>query len=257
VNNQSGEIRVTDAPGGGFRAGQFRVGNVFSLSWSVLSRNFLTFMLVTGVASLPDLLMGQLSAAAQGNAFASPGPTIFLFLLLIVLGTLSQAIVLHGAFQVMRGLPIDLVESARIGLRRFIPLVGLALSMSLFLGLATALLVIPGLILYVMWFVATPVCVVEQLGPFRSLGRSRQLTKGYRWKILGLQLVILIPVFVVGAILGGLTAVILGPTFGPIVNLLWSAIWTAFLAIVLAVTYHDLRVAKEGVDTEQIAAVFE
>jgi large-conductance mechanosensitive channel len=53
------------------------------------------------------------------------------------------------------------------------------------------------------------------------------------------------------------TAVILGSTFGQIVNLLWSAIWTAFLAIVLAVTYHDLRVAKEGVDTEQIAAVFE
>jgi hypothetical protein len=248
---------MTDAPGGRFREGEFRLGNVFSLSWSVLSRNFLTFMLVTGVASLPGLLMGQLSAPAQGNAFANPGTTIFLFLLMIVLGTLSQAIVLHGAFQVMRGQPIDLAESARIGLRRFIPLVGLALSMALFLGLATALFVIPGLILYVMWFVATPVCVVEQLGPFRSLGRSRQLTKGHRWKILGLLLVILIPALVVAAIVGGVTAVILGSTFGQIVNLLWSAIWTAFLAIVLAVTYHDLRVAKEGVDTEQIAAVFE
>jgi hypothetical protein len=32
---------------------------------------------------------------------------------------------------------------------------------------------------------------------------------------------------------------------------------TAFNAIVIVVTYHDLRVAKEGVDTEQIAAVFE
>jgi hypothetical protein len=248
---------MTDAPGGRFREGEFRIGNVFSLSWSVLSRNFLTFMLVTGVASLPALLMGQLSAAAQGNAFANPGTTIFLFLLMIVLGTLSQAIVLHAAFQGMRGQPIDLAESARIGLRRFIPLVGLALSMALFLGLATALFVIPGLILYVMWFVATPVCVVEQLGPFRSLGRSRQLTKGHRWKILGLLLVILIPALVVAAIVGGVTAVILGSTFGQIVNLLWSAIWTAFLAIVLAVTYHDLRVAKEGVDTEQIAAVFE
>jgi hypothetical protein len=89
------------------------------------------------------------------------------------------------------------------------------------------------------------------------LGRSRQLTKGHRWKILGLQLVILIPAFVVGAIVGGLTAVILGSTFGPIINLLWNAIWTAFFAIVLAVAYHDLRVAKEGIDTEQIAAVFE
>jgi hypothetical protein len=44
---------------------------------------------------------------------------------------------------------------------------------------------------------------------------------------------------------------------GQIVNLVWGAIWSAFLAILIVVTYHDLRVAKEGVDTDQIAAVFE
>jgi hypothetical protein len=37
---------------------------------------------------------------------------------------------------------------------------------------------------------------------------------------------------------------------------IWSAIFTAFSAIVTTIIYHDLRVAKEGVDTEQIAAVF-
>jgi hypothetical protein len=49
----------------------------------------------------------------------------------------------------------------------------------------------------------------------------------------------------------------LGTTLGKVVNLIWSAVWTAFYAIVIVVAYHDLRVAKEGVDTEQIAAVFE
>jgi hypothetical protein len=46
-------------------------------------------------------------------------------------------------------------------------------------------------------------------------------------------------------------------TLGKVVNMVWSAVWTAFFAIVIVVTYHDLRVAKEGVDTDQIAAVFE
>jgi hypothetical protein len=32
---------------------------------------------------------------------------------------------------------------------------------------------------------------------------------------------------------------------------------TVFLAVVLAVMYHDLRVAKEGVSTAQLAAVFD
>jgi uncharacterized membrane protein len=124
------------------------------------------------------------------------------------------------------------------------------------------------MILYMMWFVATPVCVVEQLGPFRSLGRSRELTKGHRWKLFGLMLVILIPALIVGAILGAVVAVLgtgwflsmstaLATPLGQVVNLIWSAAWSAFYAVTVVVTYHDLRVAKEGIDTEQIAAVFE
>ena len=47
------------------------------------------------------------------------------------------------------------------------------------------------------------------------------------------------------------------PIAAQIVNLIWTAVWTAFYAILVAVAYHDLRVAKEGVDTHTIAAVFE
>ena len=40
-------------------------------------------------------------------------------------------------------------------------------------------------------------------------------------------------------------------------SLIWTAIGAAFSSVVIAVAYHDLRVAKEGVDIEQIAAVFD
>jgi uncharacterized membrane protein len=260
---------MTDAslPAGRFTEGYFRVGHVFSRAWSVFSQNFLTFILVTGIASLPSLLVPQPTPGTAANPFENVGVGLFALFLMMLLGTLSQAVVLYGAFQVMRGRPIDLAESAKIGLRRFFPIVGLAISVVFLVALASILLLIPGMILYVMWFVATPVCVVEQLGPFRSMGRSRQLTKGHRWRVFGLQLLILIPALVVGGIIGavmvaslngmlGVTPA-LGSTLAQIVNLIWSAIWTAFYAIVIVVTYHDLRVAKEGVDTEQIAAVFE
>jgi hypothetical protein len=36
-----------------------------------------------------------------------------------------------------------------------------------------------------------------------------------------------------------------------------DTVWGAVDAVVVIATYHDLRVAKEGVDTAQIAAVFE
>jgi hypothetical protein len=36
-----------------------------------------------------------------------------------------------------------------------------------------------------------------------------------------------------------------------------NAIWEAIFAVLVIATYHDQRVAREGVDIEQIAAVFE
>jgi hypothetical protein len=42
-----------------------------------------------------------------------------------------------------------------------------------------------------------------------------------------------------------------------VAHVIWSGVWGAFYAICVVVAYHDLRVAKEGVDTAQIAAVFE
>ena len=40
-------------------------------------------------------------------------------------------------------------------------------------------------------------------------------------------------------------------------TLVWSMIWGALVAIFMVVLYHDLRVAKEGLNTDQIAAVFD
>ncbi len=262
---------MTDAtlPAGRFTPGEFRIGHVFSRTWWVFSRNFFPFVLVTLVASVPSLLMPRPTPGVPVNPFQNVGASVAAFLLLIVLGTLAQAVVLYSAFQVMRGRPVDLAESARIGLRRFFPVVGLGIIMPIIIGLASILLLFPGLMLYMMWFVATPICVVEQLGPFDSMGRSRELTKGHRWQLFGMLLLIFIPVFIIGAIIGVIAVATMGSagiaslsaglatTVGQIVNVVWSAIWTAFFAILIVVTYHDLRVAKEGIDTDQIAAVFE
>jgi hypothetical protein len=261
----------TDAslPAGRFAVGDFGVGRVLSRAWSVFSRNFMTFVLVTGIAGLPSFLLEQVAPDTWGNTYADVGMALFAAILMLGLWTLSQAIVLYGAFQVMRGRSIDLAESARIGLRRVFSVLGLAIGVPVLCFLAALLFLVPGVILYLVWFVATPVCVVERLGVFRSMGRSAELTKGYCWRILGLLLVILISAAIVGSIVSAVASAILGAsgvsalsatldtTLGQIVNLIWSAIWTAFFAIVIVVTYHDLRVAKEGVDTEQIAAVFE
>jgi uncharacterized membrane protein len=146
----------------------------------------------------------------------------------------------------------------KVGFGRLLAIVGLAILMSLGVGFGFVLLIIPGLMLFTMWFVATPACVVERLGPFDSMARSSQLTKGHRGKVFGLFIVLTL----VGAIVSSLIDFVLedvvqSATLALVGSLLWNGIWGAFYAIAAVVTYHDLRVVKEGTDIEQIAAVFD
>jgi hypothetical protein len=174
-----------------------------------------------------------------------------------VLGTLSQAVVLYGAFQDMRGQRVNLGESMRVGLRRFLPVVGLAISTTLLGFLGLFVFVVPGLICFTMLFVATPACVVEGRGVFSSMGRSAALTRGHRWKIFGLMLVMYICDAIVDKPIDQALTSLAGGVPAFVAHVIWNGVWGAFYAILAVVSYHDLRVAKEGVDIEQIAAVFE
>jgi hypothetical protein len=236
-------------------AGEFRIGDVFSKTATLWSRNFLIFFVVALVASLPRLLWEGIETQSPGNF---PWARFFGgFSLFLILNTLAQAVILYGAFQAMRGRPVNLGECLKVGLSRFLPIIGLIICAYLAIWVGFMLFIVPGLILAIMWYVATPVCVVEQRGPLASLGRSSELTKGHRWKIFGMVALLYIAAMIVGLIIGALLGLTRSPILVTLGTLVWTGAWGAFYAIFGVVTYHDLRVAKEGVDTDQIAAVFD
>lgn len=149
------------------------------------------------------------------------------------------------------------MESVAGGLRRFFPLLGVMILFTLGMTLGLILLVIPGIILMVMWYFAVPACVVESTGPIRSLGRSRELTKGYRWKIFALVIIVAIVNIIGGQVLT-VVATGLGGIWGYFAaSIVWQGIAGGFGAVLIAVAYYYLRVAKEGVDVDQIASVFD
>jgi hypothetical protein len=256
---ESTEPMMTDMslPAGRFAASDFRVGRVLGRTSSVFSRNFLNFFVVTASASLPMylLMLGAADAAVDPlRALRWVGFGIFVGL---VLGSLSQAIVLYGAFRDMCGKPVELDESIRVGLRRFYPLLGLAVTVTLIGLIGLVALVVPGLIAFTRWFVAMPACVVEECGVFASMRRSAELTQGQRWKIFGLMLLLIVADIIVDKVIDLTLTSVAGGIPALAGHVIWAGIWGAFYAIFAVVTYHDLRVAREGVDTEEIAAVFE
>jgi hypothetical protein len=91
-----------------------------SKAMRVLSRNVPTFS-ITFIASLPNvLLFNRDGNPALGWIFGA-------FALSIQLSALSQAIVLYGAFEAMRGRRVDLVASFQHAWRRFLPVIGAGL----------------------------------------------------------------------------------------------------------------------------------
>lgn len=235
----------------GVLPGEFRIGQIFGRSFSMLSRDFLPFVGLTALATSPNLLL-----AVIGGPHAHPGLTLLTVLLALILGNLAQAFVLYGAFQHMMGNSVQAGQSLSVALGRFFPIIGASICIAFGGMFGFLLLVVPGFMWLMMWWVTIPACVVEGLGPIESMRRSSQLTLGHRWPIFGLFVLLvvanLVVSFILGAILGaaGLVRIL------PIVTWAWGAIYTAFYAIVAVTAYHDLRVLKEGVDTHQIAAVF-
>ena len=245
-------------------AAEFRVGQVFSRAWTVLSANVGKFLALTAITALPDLAilipglsdpetMRQAATNISPSALLAGGATSLVWGILIVI---THATVLYGAFQVMRGQSFQIGDSLQKGLARFFAVIGTSICMVIAMMFGFILLIIPGFILLSMFYVALPACVVERLGPFQSLGRSGDLTKGHRWKIFGIWLVLGIVGGIVNNIIGGVLGAA-GVAITLVVSMVWHALLSAYQAITVAVAYHDLRVAKEGVDIEHIAAVFD
>jgi hypothetical protein len=209
---------MSDALANGLVRNEFRIGAVLHRTWSVQSRNFVPFFLVTALAAVPDVLLSGVPNRGAVLVSAVAGD---------VLRRLGQAALLYGVFAQMRGQPVSLLRSVQFGFRRFFPVIGLAITVSLLIGVG-AVVIVPGVIAYAMTFVATPVCVVEQLGVFASVERSAQLTQGHRWKILGMALLVLLPGGVIGALIDALSESFeVGVVAANAAQVIWEGIWGA------------------------------
>jgi hypothetical protein len=116
-----------------------------------------------------------------------------------------------------------------------------------------------------LYYVAAPACTAERIGVGRSLSRSAYLTEGHRGQIFGALFLIAAVEFISAFILGFVIAmgviVLSGHPMdtatASIVTQAVSVVLQAFNAVVAGVFYYQLRVAKEGVDIDKIASVFD
>jgi len=109
------------------------------------------------------------------------------------------------------------------------------------------------------WFVSPVIATIERHGPVSSLRRSWQLSSGFRWRIVGLVLllvVLFLVLFVLVVFLIGLIATA-NQSAGAIALFIAAfaavPLWMPLFFGTMTVLYYDLRVRKEGFDL-QLAA---
>jgi hypothetical protein len=260
-------------------SGAFSIGGCLRRALSTFFANFISFNLLGLIVMVPGLvvlflLFGGtfLALMAYDPATSAAPPEIggdFAFMILggglimLILQYLLTGAVVYGTLQHLDGQRPSIASSLSQALRRIVPIVLVAIVSMILVWIGMVLLIVPGIIIALMLCVAIPVVMVEGRGVFASMSRSRALTKGARWRLLGLFLVAVIGTILLTTIISMVVALVmlfLGPvgmTISTIVDVAIQLFTTVFLAVLLAVTYHDLRVAKEGVSTAQLAAVFD
>ncbi|HEX9048952.1 MAG TPA: hypothetical protein VF841_00295 [Anaeromyxobacter sp.] len=260
------------------QANAFTVGGAIARTFSTWWRHVLVFSLLTLVAALPIwavVLLGGMpvpgltapnpnpldpqAAAALAPGALPPGfwlgyaGTMLLFL--VEVGAIT-----HGVIHHLAGKKVSLGAMIGAGLRRAVPLLLVGVLGYLVVGVGTVLLIVPGVYLACALAVAIPAVVVERPGILGALRRSFALTKGKRFSVFVVFLVVFLVAMGVAMFasygLPALTASI-SPMAGTLVGALLNLVFGTLLWVAPGVVYHDLRVAKEGVATAQLAAVFE
>jgi hypothetical protein len=232
------------------------IGDVLGTTFKLWIANLIPFGTLALLIYAPYLIWNLVMPPATGFGAFSVGYVVAQ-LLQSFLGSLLTAALVYGVVRGLRGQKTSLGESLKFGLSRVVAvfLVGLCVGIVVFIG--TLLFIVPGIIASCILSVAIPAAVVERLGVGAAMSRSSDLTRGSRWQIFGLYVVIFLLAMVIGMVLvpvfvtlsAGIAAFIVG-----IVTVLVSSLLSGILAAVL---YHRLRSLKEGTSVDQIAAVFQ
>jgi len=158
-------------------------------------------------------------------------------------------------------------ECLEIAFRRVIPIVVVSILFSLAVLLGFMLLLLPGIFIAVAWAVIVPVTVEEPVSISQAFERADELTRGARWTIFGLALLVILIAMGIGFVVGFLGLLILGFSYrdpaaassvGPmLLSLVVSTIEAAFLAALQTALYVELREAKEGPGMNRLGQIFE
>ena len=254
----------------------FSPGSVLQRSFSILGGELPLFLLLTALVYAPFVAATML--ASQLDFFQASMALSFASLAIsLICQPLATATLIHGVFRRLRGERASLSDSLQVAFSRILPVLGFSFLSALLCGVGFMLCIIPGIIMTCMLYVGLPVVVVEGKGPIDAIRRSDGLTSGFRWGIFGLIVVIGLLQFALNSgfsvlmqqvfssqmmnSASDIETMMSGMNTYMIVSQLFSygiqILTTALSSVFVTVAYHDLRVSRDGIDSDDLVSVFD
>jgi len=246
--------------------GSIDSGRIMSRGFEALGRNFPAFLAITvALAGLPAFavhywVLGQ--ALPGGDPELAPYWWLAATLASWVLAALLQGILVRETALYLAGRPAQRGASIVAGLKLFLPILAISILVAIGAVAGAALMIVPGVILYIMMIAAIPALVEERRGVFGSMARSYRLTRGCYLPIFVLLVIYAIFAAAVSTVFGLLFGV---RNFGwddsdPLMSALASALGSTMIAMVgaamVASLYIELRTVKEGATPDDLASIF-
>jgi hypothetical protein len=241
--------------------GRIEIGSVLSRGFETIGSNFPAFVgLSVLLGGLPTFAFSYLTGPNLSDdnlfAFAGGGAAIGAWLVQTVATALLQAIIVRSSILTLSGRDADIGGSITAAFGLILPLIGLSILTGLVVLIGLVLLIVPGIIAYVALSVAVPVMVEERKGVTDCMERSADLTKGSRWHIFLLLLILGVAYIVLAAALGGAMVAADAESLQAGAEAVTVAVTSLFMSAMTAALYVELRTVKEGATADGLADIF-
>jgi hypothetical protein len=239
---------------------------IIDISIQLLRRHYATFVMFMMLASFPywiviwmSGLMSIMTGTTTLGAATPIAPNVAFnpTLILLVPLTWVWGFVFRGAMIVaasdayLNGV-IEPGRALSAAVSKVLPIIGA----SLLLGIGCGVVALPTLFIGVVYlllryFAILPAILLENQTVTDAFHRSRDLSLGFKWRILGTMFLSWVIMFVVIALLQTVFVFVkLPPLAAQLVSAAASIFIGPLITITLTVLYYDQRVRKDGFDLE-------
>jgi hypothetical protein len=265
----------------GVETGPLTLSEILDRMFSIYRKNFLMLVGIAGlpyagIAVITGFLVGLAALVVAGGSpdaariGVGAAGGIFLIVIIVMVFVFIVAAILAslGTYAAVWDIQVGRTTGIKRAYRIAWSHAGSAILAGILAGLAMlagfVLLIIPGIIVYLALSLIYPVIIAEDSGGAESLGRSWELTKGYRWKIFVAMLVsfavsaaitygIKIPMLVIASVsFTQGNAPVWFVILNALASVLGSVVPAPLLAIASCLIYYDARVRKEGFDLQRM-----